>query len=70
VSLSRSKYYYKPKKDKLKDIFILNKIKDIATNFPSYGYRRVVAALRREGTVVNHKESIQGLCELTAFAVA
>jgi len=55
VSLPRSKFYYKPKKDKLGDIFILEKIKDIATSFPSYGYRRITAALRREGMLINHK---------------
>jgi len=56
VSLSRSKYYYKPVKDKPKDLFILDKIKDIATSFPSYGYRRITAALRRESLVINHKK--------------
>ena len=46
---------YKPKKDSLKDTFILEKIGGIATVFPSYGYRRITAALKREGMVVNHK---------------
>ena len=55
MSLPRSKYYYKPKKDTSKDTFILEKIEGIATAFPSYGYRRVTAALRREGLAVNHK---------------
>jgi transposase InsO family protein len=55
VSIPRSKYYYKPKKDRLADIFLLDKIKGIATVFPSYGYRRITAALRREGMTVNHK---------------
>jgi len=56
VSLPRSKYYYKPKKDNLGDIFILEKIEGIATAFPSYGYRRVTAALKRGGMSVNHKK--------------
>ena len=55
MNLPRSKYYYKPKKDNLGDAFILEKIMHIATAFPSYGYRRVTAALRREGLAVNHK---------------
>ena len=55
MSIPRSKYYYKPKKDKLADSVILNKIAGIATDFPSYGYRRITAHLRREGIVVNHK---------------
>ena len=53
---ARSKHYYKPKKDKHKDLGILDKIAGIALNFPSYGYRRITAHLRREGTVINHKK--------------
>ena len=56
TGMPRSKYYYRPKKDKLKDLVILDKIEVIATDFPSYGYRRITAALRREGIVVNHKK--------------
>jgi putative transposase len=52
---ARSKHYYKAKKDKYKDLGILDKIAGIALNFPSYGYRRITAHLRREGTVINHK---------------
>ena len=55
MSLPRSKYYYKPKGDNLGDIFILAKIEGISTAFPSYGYRRVTAALKREGITINHK---------------
>ena len=55
TGVPRSKYYYKPKKDKQEDDFILDKIKGIATAFPSYGYRRITATLRREDMVVNHK---------------
>ncbi|MQY74246.1 MAG: IS3 family transposase [Clostridia bacterium] len=63
VSLSRPKYYYKPKKDKLGDIFILEKIKDIAISFPSYGYRRITAALRREDVLINHKKVYRIMCK-------
>jgi transposase InsO family protein len=52
----RSKHYYKPKKDKHKDLGILDKIAGIALAFPSYGYRRITAHLRREGMTVNHKK--------------
>jgi putative transposase len=54
--MPRSKYYYKPKNDTSKGTFILEKIGGIATAFPSYGYRRITAALRREGMTVNHKK--------------
>ena len=56
MSLPRSKYYYKPKKDNLGDTFILEKIEGIATAFPCYGYRRITAALKREGITINHKK--------------
>ena len=56
MSIPRSKYYYKPKKDTSNDTFILEKIMHIATAFPSYGYRRVTAALKREGMSLNHKK--------------
>ena len=52
----RSKHYYKPKKDKLDDTFMLDKIAGIALSFPSYGYRRITAHLRREDITINHKK--------------
>ena len=55
MSIPRSKYYYKPKKDSRKDLGILDNITGIALDFPSYGYRRITAHLKREGIVVNHK---------------
>ena len=56
MSIPRSKHYYKSKKDANKDSAVLDKIKAIATDFPPYGYRRITAALAREGMVVNHKK--------------
>lgn len=56
MSIPRSKHYYKSKKDKNKDLLILDMIKNIASDFPSYGYRRITAALKREGITVNHKK--------------
>jgi len=57
--MSRSKHYYKSKKDAGKDSFILDKIKAIALDFPSYGYRRITAALRRGDMIVNHKKVLR-----------
>jgi len=54
VNIPRSKHYYKSKK--VKDFAILKAIKDIALDFPSYGYRRITAALRRKNMIVNHKK--------------
>ena len=55
MSLPRSNHYYKPKKDTLGDTFVLERIEAVATVFPCYGYRRITAALKREGMGVNHK---------------
>lgn len=56
MNVSRPKHYYKSKKDTRKDSAILEAIKAVAIDFPSYGYRRITAALAREGMVVNHKK--------------
>ena len=56
MSIPRSKHYYKSKKDTKKDYVILDAIKAIALDFPSYGYRRITAALRRGDMIVNHKK--------------
>jgi putative transposase len=59
MSIPRSKYYYRPKKDAKKDTAILEAIKSIALDFPSYGYRRITAALRRGDMIVNHKKVLR-----------
>jgi len=56
VNIPRSRHYYKSKKDAHKDSAVLDKIKAVATDFPSYGYRRITAALKREGIIINHKK--------------
>ena len=53
---SKVKALLQVKKGCQKDYAILEAIKAIATDFPSYGYRRITAALRREGVVINHKK--------------
>jgi len=56
VGISRSTYYFKPKKDSKKDADLADRINDIALKYPYYGYRRITAALKRDGVVVNHKK--------------
>ena len=70
TGVSRSKYYYKPKKDSHSDSILLDKIKDIATEYPYYGYRRITASLRRHGHPVNHKKVYRGLWGVMASAAA
>jgi len=59
VEICRSTYYYKSKKDKEVYLDIADRINDIALEYPYYGYRRVTAALRRQGMVVNHKKVLK-----------
>ena len=59
MGISRSTHCYRPKKNIKKakrDADIADAIEEVATEFPSYGYRRITAALRRKGMVVNHKK--------------
>jgi len=59
MGISRATYYYRPKdkKDKEKqDRDLCKRIKDICYKYPFYGYRRVTAALKRDGVAVNHKK--------------
>jgi len=59
MGISRATYYYKPKdkKDKEKrDRELRMRIKHICYKYPYYGYRRVTAALKRDGMAVNHKK--------------
>ena len=55
--ISLSGYYYRPVGRHIQrlDPTIRNKIREIASERPTYGYRRVWAILRNQGTKVNQK---------------
>ena len=55
--ISLSGYYYRPVKRHIQrlDPSTRARIKDIASERPTYGYRRVCAVLRNQGTAVNQK---------------
>lgn len=59
--VSRSWYRQKPSAEHKagKDLDLRDAIERIALQFPGYGYRRVAAALRREGWTVNHKRVLR-----------
>ncbi len=62
MGISRSTYYYRPKgnlEKKKRDADIADAIEKICYEHPYYGYRRVTAALRRKGMVVNHKKVLK-----------
>ena len=60
MNLPRSTYYKRPAPEQRAarqraEADLRLRIEDILVEFPSYGYRRVTHALRREGEIVNHK---------------
>ena len=56
LGVSRGSMYYKPKHQENNDAIILNELRTIYQEAPSYGYRRMTVALREKGLVVNHKK--------------
>ncbi len=65
MGVSRSWYYGRPpatEKAK-KDVALRDAIERIVLEFPGYGYRRVTAALGREGWSVNHKRVLRVMRE-------
>jgi transposase InsO family protein len=53
LQVSPSTYYHAPRgRD---DLTLLTWIEDVLVRFPTYGYRRVTAQLRRERHPINHK---------------
>jgi putative transposase len=62
MGLSRSSFYYRPEKrgnGKKAEADLRDTIESICLGFPRYGYRRVTEALKREGTLVNHKKVLR-----------
>jgi len=59
MGISRPAYYYKPKQMPKFNLFLADRINDIATEFPGYGYRRITAQLKRDGFNVNHKRVLR-----------
>ena len=55
MGLSRSTYYDEPSGQPIEEARLVERIKEICAEWPSYGYRRVTAQLSRDGLAVNHK---------------
>lgn len=57
----RTWYYTHPSADEIatRESALRAAIEAIALEFPGYGYRRITAALRRDGWVVNHKRVLR-----------
>jgi putative transposase len=56
MGLARSTYYDEPQAQPIEEARLVERIKAICAEWPSYGYRRVTAELHATGWVVNHKK--------------
>jgi len=55
LGVNRASFYYQPKPVSELDLMLMNKIDEIYTEFPYYGYRKITAQLRRDNFQVNRK---------------
>jgi len=55
MKLARSTYYYRSQRPSAKQANVERRILAPCEEFPRYGYRRITAQLRAEGTPNNHK---------------
>ncbi len=55
MKLARSTYYYRVRRAAAEKLKLRDRIIALCEEFPRYGYRRVTAQLRAEGTLINHK---------------
>jgi putative transposase len=56
MGLSRSTYYDEPGGQPIEEARLVERIKEICAEWPSYGYRRVAAQLHADGILANHKK--------------
>lgn len=56
MGLARSTYYDEPRSQPIEEARLIECIKEICAEWPSYGYRRVTAELHATGYLVNHKK--------------
>lgn len=69
LGLNRSGLYYKPKPPSEEGLALKRAIDEIYTEHPYYGSRRITAALRRQGFVVNRKAVQRHMREMGLEAV-
>lgn len=55
LGVNRSTYYYEPVGPDEDMVKLMNIVDEVYTAYPTYGSRRMVAHLQREGIVVNRK---------------
>lgn len=62
LGLPRSSFYYPVKPDENAALCVL--LHDLAAQYPTYGYRRLTALVRRQGWQVNHKRVQRLMAEM------
>lgn len=69
LSVSRSSLYYRPTPPSAEEIALKHRIDAIFTECPFYGSRRITAALRREGMLINRKAVQRHMREMGLEAI-
>jgi putative transposase len=69
LSLNRSGLYYLPHQADERDLRIKRRIDEVYTACPFYGIRKITAALRTEGLLVNHKAVARHMQEMGLRAI-
>ena len=69
LGIGRSSLYYIPVAPNPEDFLIMNRMDEIYTDFPYYGYRKMTAQLRRDGYSVNHKRVSRLMNEMGIQAI-
>jgi len=68
LKINRGMLYYE-ESDKRMNFIISNKIAEIYSQFPIYGYRRITAMLNRVGMEINHKKVQRLMREMKLYAI-
>ena len=63
MGLARSTFYDEPQAQPVEEARLIHRIREIAAEWPAYGYRRVTAELQAEGVIVNHKRVMRRMKE-------
>jgi len=69
LGISRSDYYYDPAHVNERVLLLMRLLDEQYTRYPFHGSRRMVAALRREGEVVNRKHVVRLMQQMGLAAI-
>ena len=69
LGVSRSSLYYRPAEPTPEEVAIKHRIDELYTEYPFYGSRRMAAAMRREGTLINRKAVQRHMREMGIAAI-